>query len=271
MKNIAIILSVYKTAELTFLKYALDSIKNQTYKNIKLFICIDGPVSSDIYKLIYNYDFDKKVIKHDYALGLAQSLNDLIQHVLDDHVFFAYIARMDEDDISRPDRIEKQIIFMDNNLGIIASGSSIITIDNKNIKGKLRQSETNFFRIVEKFGYKTPIFHPTAIFRSSLFKRGMKYNTLTSVPEDLYLWGELIKKGYLLGNLPDVLLEYRVSDKTGISRLKLFGCLNLFLFRVQVMRKYGKNSFSNTFLSICRFLISFFPQSVKIFLYRYYS
>ena len=92
MKNIAIILSIYKTAELNLLSKALESIKNQTYKNIKLFICIDGPVSSNIYELINNFDFNKKIIKNDSALGLAQALNHLIEHVLSDDIFFEYFS-----------------------------------------------------------------------------------------------------------------------------------------------------------------------------------
>lgn len=271
MKNIAIILSIYKTAEIDLLSKALESIKNQTYKNIKLFICIDGPVSSNIYELINNFDFNKKIIKNDSALGLAQALNHLIEHVLSDDIFFEYIARMDEDDISLCDRIEKQSIFMDNNLNIVASGCSIVTIDSKGLRLKFRASETNHLQMIERFGYRTPIFHPTAIFRSNLFRNDIRYNISTSIPEDLYIWGELIERGYILGNMPDVLLEYRITNKTAIDRLQSSGCLNLLIFRLKIMSKSGKKIPMNTFLTLCRFLVSLSPPWVKIALYRFYS
>ena len=125
--------------------------------------------------------------------------------------------------------------------------------------------------MIQKFGYKTPIFHPTAIIKTSLFQNQLSYNSKTDVPEDLSLWGELISKGYTLGNTAEVLLKYRVSNKTAPARLRLKGSLTLFLFRFRIMYKYEKINILSVFLSLFRYFLSFTPKRLKIIIYKRYS
>ncbi len=69
-------------------------------------------------------------------------------------------------------------------------------------------------QLVEFSITRCPFIHPTVMFRSSVFEKGHRYPTNTSLTEDMALWFQLLKSGCVFANLNDVLLDYRLNENT---------------------------------------------------------
>ena len=120
-----------------FLKEALTSLFNQTSKDFDIFIQQDGIISDGVRRILNSQFNDGKIFylgKRNENRGLAYSLNELLNLVLDK---YKYIARMDADDISLPERIEKQFEFMEKNSDIDFCGAFIQEFEISSGKKKL--------------------------------------------------------------------------------------------------------------------------------------
>ena len=116
---VSVLMSTYNESELE-LRLAIESILNQTYRNIEFIIVSDNPQNTMLQNIINEYqkkDRRIKVILNNENLGLPRSLNKGIEQARG-----KYIARMDADDISLPNRIEEEMDFMlINNLDMVAA------------------------------------------------------------------------------------------------------------------------------------------------------
>ena len=123
-KSIAVIMSMYKNDVVDFVKLSVDSILNQTYKNFDFYIQYDGPVCKEVDEYLSSLTDERmKVLRRDVNMGLAQSMNDLLAIVMP--MGYEFIARMDADDISKADRFEKQVKYMEAHpeLDVLRSGA----------------------------------------------------------------------------------------------------------------------------------------------------
>src|ERR1017187_7276972 len=120
MKNnspyITVLMPVYNAAP--FLREAIDSILNQTFKNFELLIINDGS-TDNCEEIILTYKDPRiRYIKNETNIKLISTLNKGIKLSKG-----KYIVRMDADDISFPDRIEKQVNYMETNPAIALCGT----------------------------------------------------------------------------------------------------------------------------------------------------
>ena len=126
--NLAVIMSLYKNDKLEYVKMAVESILNQTYAEFDFYTQYDGPIREDIDNYLSSLQdscvFIQKCAENK---GLAQSLNDLLGIVMPKG--YEFIARMDSDDISKPERFEKQIAFLQVHPDINMVGGAINEID----------------------------------------------------------------------------------------------------------------------------------------------
>jgi len=131
---VSVLMSTYNESELE-LRLAIESILNQTYRNIEFIIVSDNPQNTMLQNIINEYqkkDRRIKVILNNENLGLPRSLNKGIEQARG-----KYIARMDADDISLPNRIEEEMDFMlINNLDMVAALQINIDENNKTIEKK---------------------------------------------------------------------------------------------------------------------------------------
>lgn len=196
-----------------YLKKAIDSILNQTFKNFE-FIIIDDNSTDNTIKIIKNYkDKRIKLIKGKNK-GIASALNLGIKHSKGE-----YIARMDADDISLPQRLEKQIQFMDQHSEIGICGANVIPLtDDPKYKswGNWLKTEPKVIDILSNVAFC----HPTVILRkSTILKNGLYYKEGLRYTEDQELWFRAIKVTNFY-NLKEKLFRYRIN-KTNTS-LKTF-------------------------------------------------
>lgn len=198
---VSVVMSVYNGEK--YLAKAIESILNQTYKNFEFIIIDDGSTdkSLEIIEKYQNLDARIILITRENK-GLVASLNEGIQKAKGE-----YIARMDADDICLPNRIEEQLEYMKNNQ-LDLCGSWVQTFDEKN-KLSIWQFPENHNDIVFRSFFICSFAHPSVIIKSTVFEK-LRYEN--EVAEDYRLWCDILSNGYKAGNIPKVLLKYRLHD-----------------------------------------------------------
>lgn len=214
-KKLAIILPVYKKDKVEYLSRALESVLYQTYRNIHLYIGVDGPVGDDLHQSLKLLERQNTVsaIWFEENRGLACVLNDLLDICFKEG--YEYIARMDADDISMTDRFEKQMAFLENHPEIDVVGGAIEEIDengksrNKTIIYPEGPAECRKF-----FSKRNPHAHPAVLFRKSFFDKlgGKKYRPEYRQNQDTMLWYDGMMAGTQHANISDVVLNFRMTN-----------------------------------------------------------
>lgn len=205
-KKVTVLMPVYNGEK--YLKEAITSILYQTYEEFDLLVINDGSTDKSENVILSFTDERIKYIKNEKNIGLIKTLNKGL-----DLISGEYIARMDQDDISLPDRLEKQIKFMDENKEIVVSGTNI-RIFGDNIKTFENKLPINPLEIKAMLLFENCIMHPTVIMRKEVLDtEKYRYNIEHIAAEDFGLW-QLISKKYDLANIDEVLLEYRISESS---------------------------------------------------------
>lgn len=270
VNRVAVIMSVYSGDKIDYLKVAVQSILEQTYAHIDLYIYKDGELDLTVTEYITFlagmpnvYVFGKS-----QNMGLAKGLNYLIEKVLGKGGY-CYIARMDADDISRPNRIEKQVHFMNENIELSVSGTSCaefgaaFSLAEKHLPAK-HEDLINFSVA------RCPFIHPTVIFRTELFNKGLRYPTNTDFTEDMALWLKLLDEGYQFGNLNEILLDYRLDEGTVGRRKGLKKALSEILLRQKYMKRLNMVSLRNFILVYSRLFFHLAPKYLVKLSYKYF-
>lgn len=212
-KQLAVIMSVYHNDDILYLRPAVESILNQSLKDFDFFIQYDGPVRKEVDEYLSNLTDNRvKIQRRDVNKGLAQSLNDLLAIVMP--MDYQYIARMDADDISELYRFERQMAYLNQHPEVDCVGGAINEIDEK---GENREKVTKYPCSPEEtrafFCKRNPVAHPTVIMRRSLLeKAGCFYPTDFERNEDTMLWYKAYMGGAKIANIPDVVLNFRMTN-----------------------------------------------------------
>lgn len=199
MPKVSVLMPIYKTQK-DYLKEAIESILNQTLTDFEFLILDDCPDDSreDIVK---SYK-DKRIVyqKNEKNLGISASRNKLL-----DMAKGEYIAVFDHDDISYPQRLEKQVAYLDTHPEVGVLGCSIRKLSNKRIIANPTESHAIKVALM---GY-CAIAHTTAMIRKNVLTQNkIRYKEQYSPCEDYALWGDLMPYTEF-HNLEDVLLGYR--------------------------------------------------------------
>lgn len=213
MNTLSVIMSLYKSDRLEFVKLAVESILSQTYTIFDFYIQYDGPIHPEVDAYLSGLTDERvKIQRREENKGLAYSLNELLRIVMPKG--YDFIARMDADDISLPERFEKQLEYLKMHPEVDMVGGAINEIDEKGEdRGKVTKYPCSPEDCRAFFAKRNPVAHPTVMFRRSFFKKaGWEYPTDFVRNEDTRLWHEGYKHGCVIANLPDVLLHFRMTD-----------------------------------------------------------
>ena len=265
MENkVAVIMSLYHLDDPEYLRESLDSLINQT-ERLSILLYQDGPINDALSEVLTEYRLnDIIIVKSDKNQGLAHALNKLIELALS--LKFDYVARMDSDDICLPDRIEKQVEFLDANKDVDILGGccsefgASYALDYKSVP--LDHSD-----ILNSAITRCPIIHPSVMFRASIFDHGYRYPEDTSFTEDMALWLLLLSKDFKFSNLPDVLIKYRINEDTVSRRKGIKKGWSEFKLRFIYMIKLRRISLKNTTLIFSRLVFHILPVSAIKFAY----
>lgn len=222
--KVSVLMAVYKTNP-AYLKQAVESILKQTFTDFEFVIVDDGSNDSELKKILTDYgckDSRVKVFYNKQNLGISATRNKLIALASGE-----YLAVMDHDDISMPERLEKEVSFLDQNPEIGVVGSWYQKFPQKKIKKRYCQNH----QIEKDLMFNCAILHTSAMIRKSvLVQNKIGYEEAFSPAEDYALWCRLIGKTQF-ANIPEILLKYRdypgntsktQADKMKIARKKVY-------------------------------------------------
>jgi glycosyltransferase involved in cell wall biosynthesis len=204
MKLVSVLLPSYNSE--LYIGKAIQSILDQTYANFELLLLDDG--STDRTKSIIESFKDSriKLFFENQNKGIVYQLNKGIEHARGE-----FIARMDADDVSFPERFQKQVDFLEDpkNYKIDVLGTDAVSIGSSN-KPIIHQ---NYLpkQISFMLNFKCPILHPTVMMRKSIFVNGYKYEEEYLYAEDFALWRK-VDNGNNIAILPYILLSYRTHE-----------------------------------------------------------
>lgn len=212
---LSVITPVYNREK--YLTECIESILNQTFKDFE-FIIIDDHSTDRTLNIIKDYELKDtriKIISNELNIGATKSFNKGLKISVG-----KYIARMDSDDISMPDRFQKQIDLMENwdELEVIGTGAILINGDGIEIGRKKFPSD--YKKISKILMSGVPVFDPSVVIRSETLKKIGAFDNRLAPADDYYLWLSLHKDKKLISNLNDYLIKYRIHD-TNLSKLEL--------------------------------------------------
>ena len=190
---------VYKTAP--YLEEAVDSILRQSFSDFELIVLNDcSPDNSD--EILDRYD-DSRIIRYkgEKNQGLAQVLNIGIEKARG-----KYIARMDSDDISLPNRFERQVKYLDEHPDIDLCSCGMKLFGAKDGVW-IRESDPEMVKVTALFF--SPVLHASSVWRKNSFD-GLSFRQEMVPAEDYDLWCRALVKGVRMVNLPDCLYLYRI-------------------------------------------------------------
>lgn len=188
-----------------YLKEAIDSYLCQTHSAFELII-IDDKSTDKSMEIIHSYDDSRmRVFQNENNKGKSYSLNFSFEIANGKYILLA-----DQDDIAQPDRLEKQISFMEQNQEIGFSGAQYYTFgeETERITTSYPINQTD---IMLKMMYHSPFAHPTMIFRiSEIREKGVRYQE-GIIAEDYNLWSSLLYQSKS-ANIMDVVIGYRIHS-----------------------------------------------------------
>ena len=239
MFSISVLISVYKSEKPAYLKRSLDSIwDDQILKPKEIILVEDGLLTAELYEVIENFKNKVgdalKLIVNKTNIGLTKSLNKGIKVATGD-----YIARMDSDDISLPDRFLKQAEFLEANKEICVVGGYIQEFDNEHVNLNVRRFPLSHEDALDYIYKASPLAHPTVMMRNDIFKKGIKYDEKYRTSQDVALWFTLINAGYRIANLDMITLKFRREGDVFKRRSREKAKNELLIYCKGIRQTYG--------------------------------
>ena len=211
MHRLCAIMSLYKNDTLEFVKLAVESILNQTYSQFDFYIQYDGYIPQDVDDYLSGLTDNRiHIYRRNENKGLAQSLNDLLAVVMP--LGYEYIARMDADDISMPERFEKQVTYMKSHPETECLGTWAIEIKSDGSEFYRKQMPETHEGCWKQFMIRDCMIHPTVMFRRSYIEKAGVYSLDTYFGEDTMMWAQGFAAGCKFANLSEYLFKFRLND-----------------------------------------------------------
>ncbi|GGW72838.1 glycosyl transferase [Alteromonas halophila] len=238
-------MAVYHKDRLDWVCQAVRSILSQTYTDFVFFVILDGEVPAKMVSELKDFAFqDNRLVlaQNEKNSGLAASMN----HALEWGMTLSpeYFARMDADDESVKNRLERQISYLNKHRNIAVLGTALTEFDEQGRQVGSRTMPASHKQIVHMLPRRCSLNHPTVVLRYQVFHDGYRYDSDLNNTQDYFLWIELASQGYVFRNLKDKLLNFRrVNDfykRRGFSK-----SVNEFRARLRAMRQLSRLSLFN--------------------------
>ncbi len=204
MCRISVLMPVYNAEK--YLKNAIDSILSQTNSDFE-FIIIDDCSSDSSVSIIESYS-DKRIVflKNEQNSGVAVTLNRGLAVCQGE-----YVARMDSDDISRPERLEKQLQFLEKHPDVAVVTCGVRTFCGEHTISDGGWTSIEPEKIKKDLFFSCALAHPTVMMRKEVINSLGGYVPEYNGLEDYELWCRVIEK-HKIASIGEVLFEYRVHE-----------------------------------------------------------
>lgn len=253
--KVSVLISAYNE-KIKWVNKSVDSILNQTYSNFEVIFIIDNPEYKELINVAKEYekkDSRIKVIINPENKGLVYSLNKALNEANGD-----LIARLDADDISLPDRFEKQVEFLNKNkdVDILGTSASIIDENDNIVKDKISIiCEHNKIKKILK--YTNIFFHPSLMIRKKMLLEIGGYREV-KYAEDYDMITRAISLGKKVANLGEALIKYRVrsssvcSTNTSAQRNSAFFVAKNYIENNEIIKENNYEYFNCSELTIIK-------------------
>lgn len=203
-------MSVYNGQK--YLKEAIESLLAQTNGDFELIVVNDGSRDESDKILAACKDQRIKIITNQKNIGLTKSLNLALRQATGE-----YVARLDSDDVSAPERLAKQLVFMERHPEIVLVGSGVQRIDEKGKDLGSEQVTTGPVMIKYELILHNPFYHSTIFFRRQIIAGEGGYNEDYVCAQDFEMYSRLSQK-YQMDNIDEPLVKFRVHRESVVAK-----------------------------------------------------
>lgn len=253
MEKYSVLMSLYIKEKPEYLNLSIKSMLEQTYKPDEIIIVKDGKITKELQDVLNrykkNYPTLLHIIGYEENRGLGYALNYGLKFCRNE-----LVARMDTDDISRPDRCEKQVRAFEKNESLEMIGGDIAEfIEYPNNIVAYRKVPTTNEKIREYMKTRCPFNHMTVMFKKSSVIRAGNYQDWFW-NEDYYLWIRMMQNKCVFQNTGNVLVDVR----TGVDMYSRRGGKKYFDSEIALQKYMVKNhiiSFKIYILNIAKRII----------------
>jgi len=242
MEKYSVLMSLYKNEKKEYLSLALDSILNQTVPPDEITIVKDGVLTSELDAVLDEYSKKSNlfnIVGYEENRGLGFALNYGLKHCRNE-----LVARMDTDDIAKPDRCEKQLKVFEQNSALSLLGSSVDEFYTNPEHVVSRRVVPTTHKEIYDFAKRRSAFnHPTVMFKRSKVLELGGYNNLRR-NQDVDLFGRMLHSGLIAENIEESLLYFRSNDELA-KRRKSWENTKSYIDTIKKFWKMGYSSFGD--------------------------
>lgn len=263
----SVLMSVYKKEKPEWFRLAVQSMLDQSLAPDEIVIVEDGKLSVELESIVQQFEKNNpkmfKIIRNPVNQGLGKALNCGLRACRND-----IVARMDTDDISFPNRCEKEIKILEDNEELVLVGAWVDEfIDDPHNIISTRRVPYKYDEICKFARRRNPFNHPTVVFRKSIIEKMGGYSELR-YGQDYELFGRIIISGYRVRNIPQSLLWFRRNENTANKR-KNVESIQCYLKTIKKFQELGFSSYYDyLFVYITQNILRYIPNVCINFIYR---
>lgn len=261
----SVLMSLYRKEKPEYFKLALESVINQTATPDEIVLVVDGSLTDELYAVIDLYKEKLHLVINKTNLGLGLALNNGLKECRNE-----FVARMDTDDISKPDRCEKQLKRFAEKpyLAIVGSHIDEFVGDTSNIVSQ-RKVPTTSQEIYEFAKRRSAFNHPTVMYRKSKVLEQGGYGNLRR-NQDVDLFGRMLFAGNKAENIDESLLWFRSSDELA-RRRKSWENTWSYIATIKKFWKMGYSSFTDlVMVTVAQTGMYIMPIKFQNYIYKRY-
>ena len=263
----SVLMSVYYKEKPEWLAYSIESMLNQTVKPNEFVLVEDGPLTEELDKVIDEFVKKNpklfKIVKIKENGGLGPALQLGVTECSNE-----FIARMDSDDYSKPDRIEKQFKIFEEHpeLGLVGTNVEEFedNIDNVNCHVILPEKHDDIYKFSKT---RCPFRHPSLLYKKSAVLKAGNYRKFY-LCEDYDIYVRMLQTGCLCYNIQEPLVYMRIG-KDFYKRRGGFKYMKTILKFKNEQLKTGYFSFGNYLKStVPHIIVCLIPNKLRDYIYR---
>lgn len=267
MRKYSVLMSLYIKEKPEYLKQSIQSMIDQTVIPDEIVIVKDGPITSELNDVLNEY-IDKypkliKIVESKENIGLGMALNLGLKNCRNE-----LVARMDTDDISLPDRCEKQLEMFEKDNELVIVGTMVDEFyDNPNIIISSRIVPTEYKDIYEFAKRRSAFNHPTVMYKKSKVFEVGGYSDLRR-NQDVDLFGRMLFAGFKAANIDKSLLLFR-SNSNLLKRRRSWENTRSYIATIRKLHHIGYSSFIDYIIVLLSQTIMFLcPIKMQNWLYK---
>ncbi|MDD4689304.1 MAG: glycosyltransferase [Eubacteriales bacterium] len=263
----SVIMSLYAKEKPEYLSPAIDSMLNQTIKPDEIVIVEDGPLTDELYKVLdlYKKDYPDviRTVRCEVNIGLGLALNCGINECKNE-----IVARMDTDDIAKPDRCEKQLMMFnqDSELSIVGAFVEEFFDDPSKVVS-VRAVPLTHEEIYEFAKRRSAFNHPVVMYRKSKVLENGGYSNLRR-NQDVDLFGRMLFNGCKARNVGESLLYFRSNDDLAKRRKSWQNTISY----IDTIKRFHKMGYSSMvdylIIAIAQTGMFLMPVKLQHFIYK---